>query len=200
MLTECEQIKALYTLLSQPKFNQVMLLDQKKILLERIQTYCEEWWGASSQFHNLNAVFEQDGTVEGQQIGSQIKKSQVVLCVTIGLIAALSIEVQSSYLDSLIISQTFQCPRMILQDAYAVQMKLTSIILSKMDREERLTNEFAVKLQERINRFREEFNADLIFADDNNSLQNSVGSDENNRELKHVLNQRIQHQIEMLEQ
>ena len=120
--------------------------------------------------------------------------------MTIGLIAALSIEVQSSYLDSLIISQTFQCPRMILQDAYAVQMKLTSIILSKMDREERLTNEFAVKLQERINRFREEFNADLIFADDNNSLQNSVGSDENNRELKHVLNQRIQHQIEMLEQ
>ena len=65
MLTECEQIKALYTLLSQPKFNQVMLLDQKKILLERIQTYCEEWWGASSQFHNLNAVFEQDGTIEG---------------------------------------------------------------------------------------------------------------------------------------
>ena len=80
---------------------------------------------------------------------------------------------------------------MILQDAYAVQMKLTSIILSKMDREGRLTNEFAVKLQERINRFQEDFNADLIFAaaaDDANSLQNSIGSDENNRELKHVLN------------
>ena len=45
-----------------------------------------------------------------------------------------------------------------------------------------------------------ESSCDLIFADDNNSLQNSVGSDENNRELKHVLNQRIQHQIEMLEQ
>ena len=84
-----------------------MIPNSKRILLDRIQTYCEEWWGASSQFHNLNAVFEQDGTAEGQQISSQIKKSQVVLCVTIGLIAALSIEVQSSYLDSLVISQTF---------------------------------------------------------------------------------------------
>ena len=42
-----------------------MILNQKRILLDRIQTYCEDWWGASSQFHNLHAVFDQDGTQEG---------------------------------------------------------------------------------------------------------------------------------------
>lgn len=36
-------------------------------------------------------------------------------------------------------------------------MKLTRIILCKMERRERQTNEFALKLAERIQRFRKEF-------------------------------------------
>lgn len=81
-----------------------MILQQKRILLDRIQTYCEEWWGASSQFHNLHAVFEQDGTPEGQKISNLIKKSQVVLCVGVGLIASLSIDVQNSNFANTVIS------------------------------------------------------------------------------------------------
>lgn len=110
-----------------------MLTDRKRSLLDRIQNCCETWWEASSQFYNLHAVFELDGTPEGQQNSSLIKKSQIVLCVTIGLIAALTIEVQGCALEQITISQTFLLPRLILQDAYLIQMKLTSIILNKMD-------------------------------------------------------------------
>ena len=39
-------------------------------------------------------------------------------------------------------------------------MKLTSIILRKMDRDERKSNDFAIKLQERINSFMEEHQND----------------------------------------
>jgi len=46
----------------------------------------------------------------------------------------------------LVITQIFWLPKLILQDAYLVQIKLTTIILGKMDRQERLTNEFAVRL------------------------------------------------------
>ena len=37
-----------------------MIVAQKRVILDRIQTYCEQWWEASSQFHNLHAVYEQD--------------------------------------------------------------------------------------------------------------------------------------------
>ena len=71
----------------------------------------------------------------------------MILCVTIGIVAALSIEVQQNYLEQVIISQNFTVPRLILQEAYSVQMKLTSIILNKMEHEEKMTNEFALRLQ-----------------------------------------------------
>ena len=123
-----------------------MLVSRKRILLERIQNCCEQWWEASSQFYNLHAVFELDGTPEGQQNSNLIKKSQIMLCVSIGLIATLTIEIQNCSLEQITISQTFLLPRLILQDAYLIQMKLTSIILSKMDSQERQTNEFAIRL------------------------------------------------------
>ena len=123
-----------------------MLVSRKRILLERIQNCCEQWWEASSQFYNLHAVFELDGTPEGQQNSNLIKKSQIMLCVSIGLIATLTIEIQNCSLEQITISQTFLLPRLILQDAYLIQMKLTSIILNKMDSQERQTNEFAIRL------------------------------------------------------
>ena len=83
--------------------------------------------------------------------------------MTIGLVATLSIEVQNAaQLEQVSISQVFMLPSLILQDACLAQMKLTSVILAKMDKQERATNEFAVKLQERIDRFRQEFDTGAI--------------------------------------
>lgn len=81
-------------------------------------------------------------------------------------------------------------------------MKLTSIILRKMDRNERVTNEFAIKLQERINRFREEFNSDLIFpgsVDDADTSQQSITS-ENSHEIYNILDYRLKNQLKLLKQ
>ena len=79
-----------------------------------------------------------------------------------------------------------------MQDAHLIQMKLTSIILKKMDREERKTNEFAVKLSDRINSFMDEYRgnsqimqalADTTFGE---ASVMSSGSD-NSTELEQLL-------------
>ena len=179
-----------------------MIPNSKRILLDRIQTYCEEWWGVSSQFHNLHAIFEQDGTPEGQQISILIKKSQIVLCVTIGFIASLSIEVQnSSDLERVVLNQTFRLPKLIIQDAYLIQMKLTCIILHKMDKQERLENEFAVTLQERVNRFKAEHKAGTLLPSptkNGETSQNSNGSD-HSAELESLLTSLLQNQTNLLQ-
>lgn len=169
-----------------------MLTDRKRSLLDRIQNCCETWWEASCQFYNLHAVFELDGTPEGQQNSILIKKSQIVLCVAIGLIATLTIEVQSYDLEQITISQTFLLPRLILQDAYLIQMKLTSIILNKMDSQERQTNEFAIRLQERITRFKQEFNTGALLCTEN-SGDTSTASDssEAQREIESMITRLI---------
>ena len=203
VLSECDQIRALMSLLKPPRSQQLMIVNQKRILLDRIQTYCEDWWGASSQFHNLHAVFEQDGTADGQQISALIKKSQVVLCATIGLIASLSIDVQSDHLERVTISQSFWLPSLILQDAYLLQMKLASIILRKMDRHERKTNEFAIKLQNRINSFKAESEAGQILptlSDGNGETSTASAESENANELENLLESLVENQTNLLEQ
>ena len=87
-------------------------------------------------------MFEQDGTQDGEIVSNLIKKSQVVLCVAIGLIASLSIDVRQDEPQSM----TFKLPTLMLKDAYLLQMKLAHIILQKMHREDRMTNEYAIEL------------------------------------------------------
>ena len=68
----------------------------------------------------MHAVFDQDGSEVGQNVSVLIKRSQVILCVVIGLIASLSIDVQGENLDRVTISQSFWLPRLVLQDAYMI--------------------------------------------------------------------------------
>lgn len=199
-LTESDLIRRLLMILSPSRSQQIMLESRKRNLLERIQTCCEQWWEASSQFYNLHAVFELDGTPEGQQNSSLIKKSQIILCVAIGLIATLTIEVQACNLEKITISQTFILPRLILQDSYLIQMKLTSIILQKMDSKERQTNEFALKLREKIKLFQEEFNTGgLLLSTDNGDESVASDSSEAQRGIETMLTRLIQNQTELLE-
>ena len=82
-------------------------------------------------------------------------------------------------------------------------MKLTSIILRKMDRDERKSNDFAIKLQERINSFMEEHQNDskIMQALAENLGEASVMSSgsESSNELEKLLSSLIYNQIELLE-
>ena len=69
----------------------MMIDNQKRMDLDRIQTYCESWWEKSAQFNMLHRCYEIIETSEGQIVSNLIKKSQVVLCAAIGLIATISI-------------------------------------------------------------------------------------------------------------
>ena len=125
--------------------------------------------------------------------------------MAIGLIASLSIDVQSDHnLERVIISQTFWLPKLILQDAYLVQMKLASIILRKMDREERHSNEFAVKLQERIEAYKEEFGANEMLptfndAEEGGDTSTASVESENAAELDSLLSSLVENQVNLLE-
>ena len=123
--------------------------------------------------------------------------------MTIGFIASLSIEVQnSSDLERVVLNQTFRLPRLIIQDAYLIQMKLTCIILHKMDKQERLENEFAVTLQERVNRFKAEHKAGTLLPSPTKSgetSQLSSGSD-HSAELEGLLTSLLQNQTDLLQQ
>mgnify|MGYP000630963101 CR=1 FL=1 len=100
---------------------------------------------------------------------------------------------------------------MILKEAYAIQMKLTSVILSKIDREERLSNEFAQRLQEKVLAYRQlqageegfEFNLTPMKRQsakyDISDLSN-LSDDDNLLELEQTLTQLIQNQTTALQQ
>jgi len=81
-------------------------------------------------------------------------------------------------------------------------MKLASIILRKMDRSERSSNEFAVKLQDRIDAYREESGAFSILPPMQDQGETSIAScdSENAAELENLLTSLIENQINMMEQ
>ena len=82
-----------------------------------------------------------------------------------------------------------------------VQMKLACIILKKMDRSERKTNEFAIKLQQRIDAFREETGASNILPERFDGDMSIDSSDsENVAELESLLHNLNENQISQMEQ
>mmetsp|Transcript_43656 Transcript_43656/g.57847 ORF Transcript_43656/g.57847 Transcript_43656/m.57847 type:complete len:84 (+) Transcript_43656:421-672(+) len=82
-----------------------------------------------------------------------------------------------------------------------VQMKLSSIILIKMDGNERRKNEFAVNLQERINAYREETGATDVLPYFNEEANTSTASleSENATELETLLSSLVENQVNLLE-
>ena len=99
--------------------------------------------------HRCYAIIE---TTEGQIVSNLIRKSQIVLCVAVGLIATISIQVLGKPLDQLVIHEIFKLPRLVLQQSYLVQMRLSCVILTKMEKAIRPSNPFARQLEERIQR------------------------------------------------
>ena len=77
----------------------MMIEQRKRIYLDRIQTHCESWWEKSCQFNMLHRCYEVIETEEGTIVSNLIKKSQIVLCVAIGLIATITIQVLNKPLD-----------------------------------------------------------------------------------------------------
>ena len=94
--------------------------------------------------------YEVTDTQEVAEVSNLIKKSQILLCVAIGLIATITIQVLTKPLENFIISEVFKLPRQMLLQSYLVQMRLSAVILTKMEQSVRQSNSFAKQLQDRL--------------------------------------------------
>ena len=77
MLIECD------LLLKLKKVRQV----NSDATLEKIQSYCSDWWEISHQFFNLHQLYIGDESIETSDVSSLIWRSQVLLVACIGLVA-----------------------------------------------------------------------------------------------------------------
>ena len=69
--------------------------DQKLVLLDRVQHLCQNWWVVSKEFYNLHLLYVGDENQESQEVCNLIARSQVLLVVTIGLVAVITLQVSA---------------------------------------------------------------------------------------------------------
>jgi len=91
-----------------------------------------------------------DENQESQEVCNLIARSQVLLVVAIGLIAVITLQVSAEPISGLVISARFKSISNALEIAYLIQMKLVNVVLTKMPSQIRLTNPYAIRLDQRL--------------------------------------------------
>lgn len=83
-----EEIKVLHTLLE--TLNTDVDQSQSEVTLDNLQYLCAKWWDISKEFFGLNQLYtyDEDSLVP---IGGLIWRSQILLVVSIGLVATITL-------------------------------------------------------------------------------------------------------------
>jgi hypothetical protein len=147
ILQEVDDVFMLKNLLgSNNERNAPLSEEQKLVLLDRVQHLCQNWWVISKEFYNLHLLYVGDDNPESQEVCTLTARSQVLLVVAIGLIAVVTLQASAEPMHKLVISSRFRLITKTLEIAYLIQMKLVSVVLTKMPAQIRMTNPYAIRL------------------------------------------------------